>query len=132
MKPTTGRNPRCVGRPTPPAVPTFHGPGSEVSGRPPTPLPRYVHSVASVLEQVDTWEVDSCPLSGLPYADIEIPERDPFSYGMSLEFECECGNDISDRSSSFPNWNTQLRCLDCGAVYAVTVSQLSDGDGTLP
>lgn len=49
---------------------------------------------------------------------------------MEFEFSCECGQSVSDfirnntKEASF-----QVPCEDCGAVYAVTVTQIREGQG---
>lgn len=49
---------------------------------------------------------------------------------MEFQFSCECGDDLSgftrgeDTEAGFT-----IGCEDCGAVYAVTVTQIQPSDG---
>lgn len=47
---------------------------------------------------------------------------------MELELSCECGHGISEftRGNS-ADANVQVPCEGCGAVYAVTVTQIREG-----
>lgn len=45
---------------------------------------------------------------------------------MEVQFECDCGSEVSDFSrSESGEADFRLNCEDCGAVYVVTVTQLS-------
>jgi len=49
---------------------------------------------------------------------------------MRFEFECDCGEAVSDtvRGRGVTKTDFQIQCDDCGAVYAVTVTQLQEGN----
>lgn len=49
---------------------------------------------------------------------------------MEIELSCECGQEISEftRGESTVA-NLQVPCEDCGAIYAVSVTRILEGEG---
>lgn len=48
---------------------------------------------------------------------------------MQFELACKCGQSISDFTRNDSGETSfQVPCDDCGAVYAVTVTQIRDGE----
>lgn len=46
---------------------------------------------------------------------------------MNIKFDCSCGTEISDLARGGPETNVTLPCPDCGAIYAVTITELNHG-----
>lgn len=47
---------------------------------------------------------------------------------MEFEFTCECGRTVSDLvRNNGEETSFQVPCEDCGAIYAVTVTQIRKG-----
>lgn len=45
---------------------------------------------------------------------------------MEIEFDCECGEQVADFTrGGGQEISTQLRCEDCGTVYAITITPLN-------
>lgn len=44
---------------------------------------------------------------------------------MDIQFSCQCGEQVSDTTRSEGEMvSANMRCEECGAVYAVTISRL--------
>lgn len=47
---------------------------------------------------------------------------------MEFEFDCVCGNPVSDFTRGDPSEvDLIVECSDCGAIYALTVTQIRTG-----
>lgn len=46
------------------------------------------------------------------------------SLGMDVRFECECGAEIDEFTRGTESSQIRVRCQDCDAVYAFTITQL--------
>jgi len=49
---------------------------------------------------------------------------------MEIAFECDCGQDISEFTRGGTTKNATLECPACGAVWAVTLTNIRGGDST--
>lgn len=46
---------------------------------------------------------------------------------MDIQFDCSCGDRISEFTRG-PSPDIQVKCEQCGAIYAVTITQLRDSE----
>jgi uncharacterized Zn finger protein len=47
---------------------------------------------------------------------------------MEIVFACDCGEDISEFTRGGTTKNAKLECMDCGAVWTVTLTNIRDGN----
>lgn len=47
---------------------------------------------------------------------------------MKIEFSCHCGDTISELTRGDTSTNVQVKCGGCDSIYAVTISQIMEGN----
>jgi uncharacterized Zn finger protein len=47
---------------------------------------------------------------------------------MEVNFECECGHDVTDFTRGGASKSATIECTECGAVWTVTLTNIRSGN----